>query len=273
MAAALKTAQSTQVADQTDIDAFMKQTAGQGVSALASDNIVPQVDIMQPLSPRVTDEGLKPGDIVLNNAPDPIVTEFYFQPCATTKSWFRFVPRDSGGGFVDRWAIDKSWPTYPVGHPLAGEPMPPPGAKQKGGSESSKDYSFDNGDNCIFYRHLAGIVWRDTLPMMFVLPFKGSGHSTWKNWNGKMLSPLPSIGGSPACFTAVYRVGSYMRSNKKGKWFDFDVGDRIMLNDPKGREIVGADVLGAMKFGKQLADRFDVGDVVPETPRETSDSF
>src|SRR4051794_39468649 len=91
------------------VPAHLRNKGGVGLSTDVSDNLIPLIYILQPLSPQVMKknpayiEGAEAGDIWLKGASDPIVKGddgIIFCPCAFWKNHTEWRPREQGGGLV-----------------------------------------------------------------------------------------------------------------------------------------------------------------------------
>jgi hypothetical protein len=237
----------------TTLDDRMRADAGQGISTAASDNMVPQISILQPLSPEVLDgpgqiPKAKAGDFLLGDVLISGKDGFYFQPANMTQIWLEFNPLDQGGGFV-------------AAYPWNGENNPPPGTSSNGRFR----YEFDNGNQCIHYRQLAGIVWRDKIGLEFVVPFKSTGHSIARQWMTDAMRANRLGGESRPLFGHLYRLQTTPVKNNKGQWFALKVGPPILLGTAEADQIVGNSE-DAYVMGKALAGAFESQERVAETP-------
>jgi len=255
-----KVSNSKGVAALDNFDKQMYQDAGLGVSLRANDNITPSISVLQPLSPQVLerDHDASPGDFWMSGANPPVIPGsegIWFQPAAMTEAWFEFIPRDSGGGFVAR---------YDVEYDNMGRIMPPEGAEQS--EDNPNSYSFtESGNNCIHYRHIAGIVWQDGVGLEYVLPFHGTGHTVARSWNTKWTRKRFPDGTLMPAYSHLYNLTTDQRSNKKGTWYQISVDEGTHLRDCS--EIVG-DPAKALQMARSLAQAFKSGDKLPSVPED-----
>ncbi|HXU06090.1 MAG TPA: hypothetical protein VN903_34285, partial [Polyangia bacterium] len=116
-----------QVAELSDFDREMLGNADAGISDSALDNIIPQIKVLQPLSPEIVDgkvEGARAGDFLIAGLPVRGSDGVWFQPCAQAHRWFEFKPIDDGGGFV----AEHPFQVNASGDPIVderGDPIPP----------------------------------------------------------------------------------------------------------------------------------------------------
>jgi hypothetical protein len=250
---------------------LMHADAGMGVSTDAKDVLVPSINVLQPLSPEVLDgpdhvDGAHPGDFLLAN------TEildgkkgFLFQPCGTTEWWFEFIPRESGGGFVNR---------YPVFY-HNNRIVPPEGAEQV--PNKLRWFFPATGNNCTHYKFVAGVMWRDGIGLEYVIPFFSTGHTAVRQWATKwMRKRFPDDNSIMPAFSHVYRLTTNRRTNKQGTWFSIETDDGLPLMvinagqlgvNVAAKKVVG-DVMKAYHMGRALATAFHTGEKVEELHRD-----
>jgi hypothetical protein len=236
----------------------IKQDAGLGVSTKASDNLVPLLQVLQPLSPQVMAKGQQqikgasPGDFLAKTLPEPVMDGeegFYFQPVGMYQEWVEWVPRGQGGGFVAR-------------HEYNGG-SPPKGAKEKSRDPNSrKPQSYSMGKNdLIDTRYVPGYMWADGQATPFVIPFTSTGHAVARGWMTKQ-THLQYDGAMLPAFAAVYHLTTKGAKNNLGEWFKIEIGPPIPLIDmetdtpnPEAEAIVG-DCTKAYEMGKALNTAF-----------------
>lgn len=249
-----------------DIARAMQEDAGRGISTAPQDNIIPQIRIMQPLSPEVLDgvdrvDGARPGDFLAGSQIVPGQQGIWFQPCAFTQQWFEFVPRDRGGGFVT---------TYP----FSGEDRPPPGTVPNG---RFKHLNPENGNDVTHWRQLAGVLWRGPGDgLEYVISFRGSGHTTARQWNteaGRI--NRQEVGGEVRArplFGHVWKLTTSSRRNALGQWYAVDYGHPVCLDPAVGQLEEIARVVGdpgrAYFMGRALARAFESGEKVAAQAEE-----
>lgn len=232
-----------------ELDEMMQQDAGVGVSTKAEDNIVPNILVLQPLSPEVDEkdakyiEGAKPGDIYLRGTGVIIPGDvgLWFQPVEMYNKWLEFVPRDSGGGFVAAYdfseAIDRT--------------HPPEGAERK--EDNANRFHFpDSHTECIHYHFVVGFMWEEQMPMEYVIPFKSTGHTVAKGWNTTRLRQRFPNGQSMPAAANLYHLTTARKTNKQGTWYVFEVGAPTFIKSEEGLEVVG-DAVKAYTIARSLA--------------------
>lgn len=261
MAKELKTAESTELTTDADFEAELQQDAGKGVSTAASDNLVPLIYVLQPLSPQVMSgpaqiEGAKAGDIWLKNASDPIVSGkkgIWFMPCTMYMRWTEWVPREKGGGFISSYDYQ-------------GYDKLPPGAERDTSVKNRPSFHFpETGNDLVETRYEAGIVWRDGNPTPYVIPFKSTGHAVSRGWMSKRVEQRRPDGTIWPSWTHLYRLTTTMKKNNYGQWFIFEVSDPVFYipgykkQHTEGLKIVGGDYRRTYAMGKALAAAFEQG--------------
>jgi hypothetical protein len=262
MAKEVATAKKTELTTaDPEMEEMLHADAGRGVSTLASDNLVPLVYVLQPLSPQVMDgpahiENAHAGDIWLKNASMPIVpgkTGIWFMPSRMYLKWTEWVPRDSGGGFVSSYEY-------------TGYSNLPTGAKRDEKEKSRPRFYFpETGNELIETRYEAGYIWRDGEPMPYVIPFKSTGHSVSRAWMTKRTNQKRADGTIWPAWTHLYKLTTSVKKNNYGQWYIFDVGDPLFYipgyRKPyeEGLKLVGGDYRRAYQLGKELDAAFETG--------------
>jgi hypothetical protein len=244
-----------------EMEAMLQQDAGKGVSTAAEDNLVPLVYVLQPLSPQVMDgpafiEGAKPGDIWLKNASDPIIKGrdgIWFMPCLMYQKWTEWVPRNRGGGFVGSYDYN-------------GRDSLPNGAIRDTQEKQRPRFYFpDTGNECVETRYEAGVVWRNGIPLPYVIPFKSTGHAVSRAWMTKRVNLRRKDGGIWPAWSHLYRLTTTMKRNAFGNWYIFEIGDPKAYiagyDEPvdEGMKIIGGDFKMAYAMGQQLQKAFAGG--------------
>jgi hypothetical protein len=247
---------------RTEIQALLREHAGEGVSTDAGDNLVPSIRTLQPLSPLVVSGQAQAGDFDITGQIISGKEGFWFQPCWNqTNMWLEFNPRERGGGYV---AIHP-W----VGYDKNGIAIPPPGLV----SLSPLTHKTREGNDVVHYNVWAGILWaapRQGLER--AIKFVKTGHTVRKNWNTKaMQSNRFENGASQPLCAHLYRLTTYQQRNAKGAWFQIDVGPPVHMESREASEITG-DALTAIRMGLALADGFKnqekAADMAAEQERE-----
>jgi hypothetical protein len=240
-------------AQQTvDMRARMKKDAGRGVSTKAADNLVPLLQVLQPLSPQVMPKnpnhikGASAGDFIAKNLASPIINGeegFYFQPVGMYQEWVEWVPRDQGGGFVARHKYNNG--------------VPPSGAKPKlrpEGSRRPQAYHMGKND-LVDTRYVPGYMWTDGQAVPFVIPFTSTGHAVARGWMTKQ-NYIQLDGEICPAFSAVYRLTTKASKNNLGEWYKIEVDAPIILFDletGKPNE-EAADIVGDCQKAYEMGD-------------------
>jgi len=238
--------------------ARMKETAGQGISTKATDNLVPLIGVLQPLSPQALTKnqayikGAEAGDFYARALGTPVLSGgegIWFQPCGMYSEWVEWVPRDQGGGFVGRHDYNDG--------------SPPKGAKAKPRPEGSrKPQAYTMGKNdLVDTRYVPGNLWLEGQAYAFVIPFTSTGHAVARGWMTKQ-SGEQENGSILASYNCLYKLTTRSTKNNLGEWYKIDVGAPVRLFTPEGdineeaEEIVG-NCDKAFELGKQLYTSFE----------------
>ena len=230
-----------------DIAELLKEDYGKGVSTKQSDNLVPLIYVLQPLSPQVQRrneayiEGAEPGCFWLRNAPTEIFSGedgLLVQPCFFNKDWVEWRPRTSGGGFVGRHAE------------IVDDQCPVADAEQR--EDNRFKWTRPNGNELV---HTRSHVFRVFTPggiWPYIFPFTSTGHATSKALTNLITTKTNSVG-----FAGKYRLTTRERSNQMGTWFGVDVKFDSFCNKEEYLE------------GKKLYEAFASGAKVAATPDDT----
>jgi hypothetical protein len=226
------------------------------LSQSASDNLIPLVYILQPLSPQVMArnpaqiQGAEPGDIWLRNAADPIHKEIWFQPCHFSKDWVEWIPRARGGGYAGR-------------HPGTGldHDGPPVGAQQYRDPENPQSIKFKmpNGNDVVQTRYFGGNIWLPDIdePLAYIIPLSSTGHTFGKAWNVKMNQRR--INGERAkMWSSVYHLITTPKSNNKGEWYMFENDDVEWASEAQWQ--AGEELAQSLQSGAKVAEAPMMGD-------------
>ena len=251
----------------SELEKQMQADAGRGVSTSIADNIIPQITILQPLSPEVLDgpeqiEGAKPGDLLVGKNLHSGKNGIWFQPCGFHQLWLEFTPLAQGGGFIS---------AHPYVTDSNGQEVLPDGAYRK----EKMRVAFKNGNECIHYRQLAGIVWENGTGLEYIIPFKSTGHTIAKEWNTKALRLNRFANGqSRSLWSHIYNLTTSQRRNQAGQWYVIDVGQALLLSDDDQKvvSIVG-NPAAAYAMAGALATAFERNEKTAATPvsRQTTD--
>lgn len=246
---------------------------GAGVSTDAADNLIPMARVLQPLSPEVQKKGTnsipgaEPGDILIKNAPNPIIKAddgFLFQPCYFDKGFVEWLPRSKGGGggggFV---AMHKEEPKDTESRPNPENP------------EKTIRVRKSNGNLVVETRYHGGFIIADgEPPMPAVIPFSGSGHSVSKRW--MMLMNKKVVDGAKVdSFAILYKFVTVHVERGGNNWFMFEVSD-AGEEDANGLPTTRwVDSVEDYERGKALSDSLTTGartfDASEAAPTEEAD--
>lgn len=230
---------------EAELEEMMRSSAGAGISNKAEDNLIPQISVLQPLSPEVLEgpariEGAKAGDFLIGDNFVSGSDGIWFQPCAQNEIWLEFTPLAQGGGFVAQ-------------HVFVNEDTPPPGAQRR----EKNRFVMANGNEVIHYRQWAGLMWDNGVGLEHVINFKSTGHSIAKKWMTKANQADRLADGRPlALYSHIYHLTTSMRQNSSGRWYVIDVGPAIKLGKPESRQAVH-DPFRAMAIGEALHHAFE----------------
>lgn len=239
--------------------ARMRSDAGKGVSTKAADNLVPLLQVLQPLSPQVLKKnpgyiaGAEAGDFIAKSLDPPVISGkdgFYFQPVGMYQEWVAWVPRERGGGFAGRYPYNGG--------------TPPKGAKLKARKADGgrRPPAFAMGEtDLVDTRYVPGFMWDDGTPTPFVIPFTSTGHAVAKGWMSRQMNLQDDEGNILPAFAALYQLTTTGAKNNLGEWFKIQIGSAIPLineddqpND-EAAEIVG-DVTHAYDLAEKLSNSF-----------------
>lgn len=250
-----------------DVSRLMREDAGQGISGRPEDNIVPQLKVLQPMSPEVMDgderiEGAKPGDFLVGNALVSGREGLWFQPCFVDHKLFEFTPLERGGGFVAEHPVTRD-ELGNAAFTSAGDPQLPEGFRKV----STFKYESRDGNSLLHYRQLAGFVWPSGVA--YVISFKSTGHTTMRLWMTKAARSNPyEDGRQRSLFSHLYRLTTSRKSNSKGTWFSLEVGDAVCLDPEISPEVtkIVSDPFRAYVMGRALNAAFSTGEKTSPTP-------
>ena len=104
---AVVTATTTEVGEAIDL---FQADSGVGLENVeAGDMAIPFIALLQALSPQVkkkTLEGAEDG-MFMNTVTSKLYEKLHVIPCAFSKAWVEWVPREKGGGFVAQHTTDE----------------------------------------------------------------------------------------------------------------------------------------------------------------------
>lgn len=251
-----KTAPRTQVPAKTDGTSLrerMKRDAGRGVSTKAADNLVPLVQVLQPLSPQVLKknqnyiEGASAGDFIvksLNNAIFSGSDGIYFQPVAMYQDWIAWIPRERGGGFAGRYPYNNG--------------VPPEGSRlkdRKDGSRRPPTYTLGEAD-IVDTRYIPGFMWQDGKATPLVIPFTSTGHAVAKSWMTRQGQLRTVDDEMPPAYGALYLLTTEGAKNNLGEWFKVSIGSAVpLLNEDGDASEEAAEIVGDVNAAYDMAEK------------------
>jgi hypothetical protein len=257
-----------------DVAELLESTAGQGVSTLQEDNLVPLVYVLQAQSPQTLKrnpayiDGAEAGGIWLRNAADPVVPGdegILFQPCYFSKDVVEWKwPREVGsqGGFIGRHDFREGEDITALAERL--------GAEKKVDPRNPNTFSWviDGKSELIETRYHTGFVIREGHnPAPFVIPLSSTGHTFSRTWMFKMNQKLTPSRKIAASYAYLYRLKTVFKSNASGEWYMFDVDDGtpvwVHYSDPN-------DYQEALLRGRDLAVAFESGAKQAAAPDESA---
>lgn len=226
----------------------MHAQAGKGLSTDASDNLVPLVYILQPLSPQVLKknenyiEGAEPGQIWLKNSEDPFHDMITFQPCFFEKYWVEWIPRTKGGGFVARYEFDER----PQAAALFKDPERPRAIR----------WRMPSGNDLVETRSYSGfIILENGVALPYSIPLASTGHTVGKDIMFRLNNRRLDNGSKPPIWSNQITLRTKMRSNNAGEWYVFDIDSIDWVEDEEQYDL-----------GQSLNSAFEQGEKRAETP-------
>ena len=248
--APVKTEENLPATTAGNVPAFLAaaiaEHAGEGVSTLQEDNLVPLIYVLQAQSPQCNKRSpeyvdqAEAGSIWLRNSGLPAVNGeegILFQPCFFERDWVEWVPRDSGGGYAGRHKD----------RPAEAKELPDPKNPAK------TQWTLPNGNTLAETRyHIGYVILDDGSTMPYVIPMSSSGHTVSRGWMFMMNSK--QLGGNRApSYACLYRLKTKERSNAAGTWFTWDVTDAGWVTTQADFDR-GADLHKAFALGEKQVD-------------------
>lgn len=243
--------------------AQVKADAGQGVSSSSEDSMVPMLTVLQGQSPqtmKMKPEYIKdaqPGDILLKNAPVPVVKALgaeapgiLVQSCYFYKNVVEWIPRNpdgTGGGYVAEHKWFAGWESSDWAKGLGIHEV----VDDKDGSKSWMDK--DEEHEFIETRNHAVILYPEGgTPLPYLIPLSSSGHAVSRQWTFMMRNKTLD-GAQVPSFAVLYRLKTNMRTKGNNNWYVLDPKE----GGPDGDTLwASAEQYAA---GKALHDAFAAG--------------
>ncbi len=228
---------ATGLADAGQVATFLEElddaSEGRGVSRSAEDVIIPATMVLQGLSPQVDPgdpayiPGATQGSIwIRNHAIIPGNEGILFQFCAFYKDWFEWIPRSGGGGKGGGFVavhpkvievVDGQGAVVGLKTPNgtiakeAPDPRDPTGRKMF--------WQMPGGNELKETRHHIGFVLRGGGFVPTVLNLTSTGHTDSKNMMFALSNKFLPSGKPLDSWAMVYRLTTFQRTNKAGKWY------------------------------------------------------
>lgn len=243
---------------------------GKGTSTAQEDNLIPLLYVLQGLSPQVNKRGdayiqdAEPGDIWLRNAPKEIIKSdegLVFQPCAFSKNWVEWVPREQGGGrramfnYEDlKYDPEKKKATLKTPNGVIELKV-----DYRDGNTNVPLFKLPNGNDLVETRYQTGFAEVNGKALPYVISFKSTGHTVAKEWMGKQLQHSQIDGKNPdPAWLYFYRLSTKMRKNKDGEWFVLQVADmdRVATAEEfaRGKSLFTAVMAGEKQIGEEIQE-------------------
>lgn len=238
-----------------------KMSGGKGLSTEASDNLVPLVYILQPLSPQVLKknenyiEGAEPGNIWLKNSEDPFHETITFQPCFFEKYWVEWIPRTKGGGFVARYDYDEMSKTK--GRPVVAELYKDPERPR------AIRWRMPSGNDLVETRAYSGFIILDNgAALPYSIPLASTGHTVGKDIMFRLNNRRLDNGDKPHLWSSKITLKTKMRSNNAGEWYVFDIDCIDWIEDEEQYDL-GETLNAAFERGEKRAETPMADDAAP----------
>ena len=247
----------------------MRAASGMGVSTDQSDNLVPLIYVLQPLSPQVLKgnekqiEGAEAGFIWLRNDQDPLIDGdegMLFQPCYFSKDWVEWMPQRKG--FVARHA------TRPKEAELEDV--------ERDDGSVVKAWTMPSGNRVVETRNHVGFVLREgRRPTPYTIPLSSTGHTVSKAWMFSMNGEQFADGGTLPSFGAVYRMRTKLKSKNDKNWYQYEVEKECRLDDEQANELLAGTCESPLKqfeMGLALHNAFVSGEKAVDAPTSETDA-
>lgn len=245
----------------TELDAFEGEHGGAGVSSAAEDNVIPLIYVLQDNSKFVKQgradyvQGATPGQLLLRNAPQPLVDGregVPYQIAHKSKSFVEWVPRSAGGGLVEKHAMliterdkdGKETLRLPDGRKVNKVPHP----------ENPKRtiLKLDNGNEIVETRQWIGFMLAGENPIPYALNIKGADHTIERALNSQMGQIInPKTKKPYSVFRHIVRIRTVPRQNPMGSWYGLEFIIERKANDDES--LRGLQLFQAIERGEKQA--------------------
>lgn len=234
-------------ANSSPLFVMTKASKGGGLSDDQSDNLVPLIYLLQPLSPQCLKgdaqriENAESGDIWLRNADPPIIKGeegMLFQPCFFYKDLVEWVP--NRGGFVGRHDIacmphkeldgnGKPYMTKWSGTLSDVKEIP----DEERPNAPPRFVRSSNNNEIVETRYFVGNVYPKLgQPLPYIIPLSSTGHTFGMGFMTQMRSQsIPAtaktiaqgVAGDPIrdAWAVLYRLKPKMKTNALGSWYQY----------------------------------------------------
>lgn len=242
-----------------------------------NDLTVPFLDILQPLSPQVEEDGIpgaKPG-MIFNTVTDDLFaadTGVVFVPVLTARMFVEWIPRKQGGGMVGR---------HQPGDEVVKRAIE---QNAERGDKFGKYYTYDeNGEpdnELVETFYVYGIAFPDADTMdgdEVVIAFRSTKIKPYKAW----MSKIHKFKGRTPLWAHAARLTTVKQSNDQGSYFNFvaqplngTVKESLLdpNNDPRFK--AGAELYELLKVGSvRMSDEDGAGDSAPGDVNATTPPF
>jgi hypothetical protein len=204
--------------------AMMQADAGIGREAMGvTDMALPYWVILQSLSPQVKKssptriEDAEEGDIFNTVTQDLVDGEQGLEiiPCAFSKAWVEWAPRDSGGGFITSHATDEM-------------------LNRCDRNEQGFDVRKDNGHIIVATYYYYSIELSADGPKPCLIAMSRTQMKKARKWNSlisSMLVPGPNGSFNPPMFAQRFHLSTEPESNAKGDWYSWKIVPKGLVAD------------------------------------------
>lgn len=182
---------------------------------------IPFINVLQPMSPEVTEEtvpGARPG-MLLNSVTKEIMTQpFIVLPLEKEESWVEWIPRNKGGGLVDRHAPDSEVVLNLIKQ-NGGSRIPPKDAEGKRIAFKSPK---GNGNEIIETHYVYCLILNETgetVEGYCVLSFASAKIKAYKDW----MTALYTQKGRPPIFANRAKISTVKQTNEQGTFYVYAI--------------------------------------------------